>query len=140
MKSTTYLTPFDREDLFDLSRLIDDLLDYAAATVDELRLYMIQANEEVCLLVEQLVNMSECLRASISYMEKRRDIAKEEALKAKKLENVIGRLCRESLAKLFEQDDYHIIFKYREVYRHLNRSSDIGDAVADLIMNIIVQM
>ena len=32
----TFITPFDREDIFKLSRAIDDVLDYAYSTVDEM--------------------------------------------------------------------------------------------------------
>ena len=34
----TFVTPFDREDIFSLSRTIDDVLDYAYSTVSELEI------------------------------------------------------------------------------------------------------
>ena len=37
--NNTFITPIDREDLFDLSRHIDEILDYAKTTVDEIRLF-----------------------------------------------------------------------------------------------------
>jgi uncharacterized protein Yka (UPF0111/DUF47 family) len=44
------------------------------------------------------------------------------------------------LAKLFEEEDHRKIFKYREVYRHLNKTADIADAAMDTLLRIIVKM
>ncbi|MBC7261468.1 MAG: DUF47 family protein, partial [Chloroflexi bacterium] len=38
----TFVTPLDREDIFTLSRDIDDVLDYANTTVEEMELLQIQ--------------------------------------------------------------------------------------------------
>jgi predicted phosphate transport protein (TIGR00153 family) len=40
----TFVTPFDREDIFALSRLIDDLLDYANTTAEEMALLHVEPN------------------------------------------------------------------------------------------------
>ena len=64
----TFVTPFDREDIFSLSREIDDVLDYANTTVDEMEIldvtptpYMVrmasllfEASQELSLAVERL--------------------------------------------------------------------------------------
>ena len=34
----TFVTPFDREDIFALSRTIDDVIDYVYSTVDEMEI------------------------------------------------------------------------------------------------------
>src|SRR5437868_5837327 len=40
----TFVTPFDREDIFNLSRAIDDVIDYAKSTVEEMTLFQVQSN------------------------------------------------------------------------------------------------
>src|ERR1043165_1173016 len=40
-----FVTPIDREDLFALSRTIDDVLDYAYTTVDEIQLFQLEPTE-----------------------------------------------------------------------------------------------
>ena len=40
----TFVTPFDREDIFALSRAIDDVLDYAYSTVNEMEIFDVQGN------------------------------------------------------------------------------------------------
>jgi len=38
----TFITPFDREDIFSLSRTIDDVLDYAYSTVSEMEIMKVE--------------------------------------------------------------------------------------------------
>src|SRR4030065_1572432 len=40
----TFVTPLDREDIFALSRAIDDILDYAYSTVDEMTVLRVTTN------------------------------------------------------------------------------------------------
>ena len=138
--TNTFITPIDREDLFDLSRLVDDVLDYAQTTVDEMGLFNIEPDSAICEMVEKLFEMTQLLYSSACNIEKRKAIAAEDALKAKKIENVVGAICNKSLAKLFDTQDFRNIFKYREIYRHINRAADAADRCADLIMNITVKL
>jgi uncharacterized protein Yka (UPF0111/DUF47 family) len=39
----TFITPIDREDIFSLSRAIDDVMDYACSTVYEMQIYKVTA-------------------------------------------------------------------------------------------------
>jgi len=43
----TFNTPFDREDIFRLSRTIDDVLDYAYSTVNEMEILNVQPTKYV---------------------------------------------------------------------------------------------
>src|SRR5471032_3142687 len=43
----TFVTPFDREDIFSLSRAIDDVVDYAKSTVEEMMLFEAKTNDHL---------------------------------------------------------------------------------------------
>ncbi len=43
----TFVTPIDREDIFALSRAIDDILDYADSTIEEMALFQAQSNNYI---------------------------------------------------------------------------------------------
>ena len=45
--TNTFVTPYDREDIFTLSRAIDDVLDYAYSTVSEMRLFEVRATSHM---------------------------------------------------------------------------------------------
>jgi len=40
----TFITPMDREDIYALSRAIDDIVDYANSTVDEMEIYEVASD------------------------------------------------------------------------------------------------
>ena len=54
----TFITPFDREDIFSLSREIDDVLDYAATTVDEMEILDVTPTVYMTRLAALLVDAS----------------------------------------------------------------------------------
>lgn len=137
--NNTFITPIEREDLFDLSRTIDDILDYARTTVEEIQIYNIEPNDDIKDMVDILVDMTSSLTIAVHQLESHRNISTEEAIKVKKYENKIEELYRKSLARLFENDDIKYILKNREIYRHLSNAADRGDIAANILCHIIVK-
>lgn len=136
--NNTFITPIERKDIFDLSRQIDEILDYAKTTIDELRLFRILPDEAMTDMVAILTDMCKHISRAVANMEKHPAIAKDEAIKVKGLENKVGMHYYRALAALFDQDDFHLIHKYREVYRHLNTTSDIADVAMDSLLDVLM--
>lgn len=139
-----FVTPIDREDLFALSRTIDDVLDYAYSTVDEIQLFQIAPTELMRKMVSILREAAEELHHGVLQLRERPQVALQHATRAKKLENRAEGLYREALAELFQQpktlDDIMLMLKRREVYRHLSNAADRGDEAANIISDIVVKM
>ncbi len=135
-----FVTPFDREDLFKLSAKLDEILDYAKTSVDEIRLFEIKPDAEMCEVTAVLLEMSEHIILAISNIERHESIASDEAIYVKSLENKVGDICVKGLASLFNNADFRTIFKYREIYRHLNQTADIADEAMDCLLKILVKM
>ena len=106
-------------------------------TVDEMRLFKIEPNDDMIDLVGILSDIAEHMQKAVVNMEKHKYIAKDEAVKAKSLENKMGARYYKALATLFESDDFKSVFKYREVYRHLNTTADVADEAMDYLMDIL---
>ncbi|TAH51398.1 MAG: DUF47 family protein [Chloroflexota bacterium] len=139
-----FVTPIDREDLFTLSRTIDDVLDYAYTTVDEIELFQLEPTELMYKMVEILRLAAEELHLGVLQLRERPQVALQHAMRAKKLENRAEGLYREALAELFQQpktlDDVMLMLKRREVYRHLSNAADRGDEAGNIISDIVVKM
>lgn len=136
----TFVTPFDREDIYRLSSAIDDVIDYAKYSIKELKVFDVQPDEYIHKMSEILFEMAKGLYIAAQNLEKNKEITNAECIKVKKLENKANSLYQEALSKLFEGDDIKKILIYREMYRHLNNASDKGDIAADTFLNIIVKM
>jgi len=135
----TFITPFEREDINTLSLSIDDMLDYARSTYEEMKIFNVKPTEELKEMVRLLVLAVENINYSIGYLKNNPSISLDHAFKAKKTENTIELKYRESLAKLFESDDFKYILKIREVYRHISNSADKISYTADIICKIVVK-
>ncbi|SFU87682.1 DUF47 domain-containing protein [Alicyclobacillus macrosporangiidus] len=135
----TFVTPIDREDIYNLSRSVDDILDYADSTIKELVLYHVDPTPEMVDMVAALYDGVVALRQAIQYMVDEPRRAVQHIVAAKKAENRIEDLYRRANADLFDLTDMHHIFKVREVYRHLSNSADRADEAADVIGSIVIK-
>lgn len=136
----SFVTPIDREDLFKLSAKLDEILDYAKTSVDEIRLFGVIPDPQMQEVTAVLLEMSEHIISAVQNLEKHDAITRDEAIYVKSLENKVGDICVKALAELFDNADFRTIFKYREIYRHLNQTADIADEAMDVLLKVLVKM
>lgn len=136
----TFITPFDREDIFALSRTVDDVVDYAYNTVREMEAFEVDSNQHLRSMAALMVKGAEQLVTGLRHLEKNPNVAVEYAIRAKRVENEMNDLFFAALKDLFARSDPITIIKYREIYRHFNRSADRVDDAANIITNIVVKM
>ena len=139
----TFVTPLDREDLFALSRAIDDVMDYAYSTVEEMQILDVEPNDHLRRMVSLLQDAANEIHLATLRLEENPGVASEHASRAKALENRVGRAYREAVADLFSgpEDIHHVMemLKLREIYRHLSNCADRGDEAANVIHDIVVK-
>lgn len=140
----TFVTPFDREDIFALSGAIDDVLDYAYSTANEMDIFGIKATPYMIRIAALLRDAAFELLQAVDRLEEHPNVAGDHVKRAKALENRVEETYREALADLFSHAESleHMleIFKFREVYRHLSNAADRGDEAANAIANIVVKI
>jgi len=140
----TFVTPMDREDIHALSRNLDDVVDYAYSTTEEMEILAIEPNEFLKRMASLLRDAAVELHLAMLRLDDHPGVANEHAQRAKALENRVERVYREAIADLFHQpeDIEHImeILKLREVYRHLSNAADRGDEAANHLSDIVVKM
>ncbi len=140
----TFVTPFDREDIFALSRTVDDVLDYGETTVEEMTTLGVAPNEYIRTMATVLRDAAKELHLAMLRLKEHPQVALDHATRAKALENQIERTYRQAVAQLFSgpQDVEHVILmlKMREVYRHLSNAADRGDEAANILSDIVVKM
>jgi predicted phosphate transport protein (TIGR00153 family) len=143
----TFVTPFDREDIFSLSRAIDDVIDYAYSTVDEMEILNVEPTLYMQRMASLLKDAAFELLMAVERLEEHISVAAEHAQRAKALENRVENVYRDALAALFndttgsgsDNDAIVQLLKQREVYRHLSNAADRGDEAANVIADIVVK-
>jgi hypothetical protein len=139
----TFVTPIDREDIFLLSLTIDDVLDYADTTVEEMYMLDIVPNAYIERMVSLLTDAAREIYLGVMRLEDHPSVANDHAVRAKALENRMETVYREAIADLFRgpRDIDHVVemLKLREIYRHLSNAADRGDEAANVIGDIVVK-
>jgi len=140
----TFITPFDREDIFSLSRTIDDVLDYAYSTVSEMEIMKVEPTNFMQQMASILRDAAYELLMAVDRLEDHPGVASDHAQRAKGLENRVEEMYRSALADLLGgvEDIQGVIkmMKSREVYRHLSNAADRVDEAANVIGDIIVKI
>lgn len=138
-----FITPFDREDIFTLSRTIDDVLDYAYSTVSEMEILNVKPTPYMQRIASLLKDAAYEIHQAVLRLKKHPGVAIDHAQRAKALENRVEAVYREAIADLFSgpENIQHVVemLKLREVYRHLSNAADRGDEAANAIADIVVK-
>ncbi len=139
--NTQYLTPFDREDIYQLATEIDDVVDYLEEASDLLGLYGVEmptrhAVEQCGIIVkavEQLAIACENLKGMKG--------VQGALVELKSLEDQGDRVLRDALASLFRDDriDPLIVIRWKDIYEALERALDACETAANVIANILVK-
>ena len=139
----SFITPFDREDIFALSRSIDDVIDYADTTVMEMVILKVAPTPFMSRIASLLKDAAYEIMHGVIRLPKNPNVALDHAQRAKALENRVEAVYREAVADLFSgpEDLHHVVemLKLREVYRHLSNAADRGDEAANIIADIVVK-
>jgi predicted phosphate transport protein (TIGR00153 family) len=141
----TFITPFDREDIFALSREIDDILDYVNTTVEEMEILDVDPNSYMLRMASLLHDAAVEINLSVLRLQDNHlTVANEHAQRAKSLENRVETVYREAIGDLFAKakDLKHVVemMKIRELYRHLSNAADRGDGAANVISDVIMKV
>jgi predicted phosphate transport protein (TIGR00153 family) len=139
--NTQYMTPFDREDIFQLATEIDDVVDYLEEASDLLGLYGVEMPTRHA--VEQcavIVQACEQLAIACDNLKSMRGV-QEAVVELKRLEDEGDRILRDALASLFRDEaiDPLIVIRWKDIYEALERALDACETAANVLANIVVK-
>ena len=136
----TFVTPLDREDIHNLARSLDDVMDAIDASASVVRLYSIEhvrpdARELVRIIKVSADEMLKALKA----LERRKGVA-EPAVEINRLENEADRIHQAAVRRLFQEERDPIeIMKWKEILDFLEESTDRCEDVANVVEGIVVK-
>ncbi len=136
----TFITPFDREDIYALSSGLDDVLDYIDEIAETIILYGITeisaaAKSMARLIVAAAVEM----QAAVSKLESKSGV-REHGIEVHRIENVGDTESRRAIGELFRGGyDAVSIIKLKDFYTLLEDSLDRCEDVANVIEGITIK-
>ena len=139
--NSSFITPFDREDIHGLAATLDDCMDLMDAAVDLIVLYRIgELPAGVSEQVEVLVRMSQLTAEAMPRLRSMKDLS-EYWIEINRLENQADQCYRRLLAQLFNGDstDAITVMKHKEVIEELEAAADAFEQVAHKVESIAVK-
>jgi len=136
----TFVTPFDREDIYRLASSLDDVMDHMEAAVDLVVLYAIeQLPPAISDQVEVLERAAELTAEAMPRLRAMKDL-KEFWIELNRLENQADQVYRRLLANLFSGAyDALTVLKLKEVVDELEAAADAFEHVANTVESIAVK-
>lgn len=136
----TFVTPIDREDIHELAKTLDDVMDAidnAAALIPLYRIDTIRGGARE--LARVILQQTDELRAAVEALENRKGVL-ERAIEINRLENEADRIHKQALGQLFDEEkDPIMVMKWKEIYDVLEEATDACEDVANLLENVVVK-
>jgi predicted phosphate transport protein (TIGR00153 family) len=138
--NSTFITPFDREDIYHLASGLDDVMDHMEEAVDLVLLYSLHVlPSELANQVEVLQRAAELTAESMPRLETMKNL-EEYWIEINRLENNGDKSYRRILAKLFGGEyDALDVLKLKDVVDSLEAAIDAFEKVANTVEQIAVK-
>jgi hypothetical protein len=138
----TFVTPFDHDDMSELTSRMDDILDFIEAASHRMWSYEIRS------VPPDMVRLAEVILASakevnhavhdLRNINKRNEIL-QHCIEINRLENVGDDIQHTSVAALFKTKDAVEIMKLKEIFEHLEEATDKCEDAADVIKDVFMK-
>jgi predicted phosphate transport protein (TIGR00153 family) len=138
--NSTFVTPFDREDIYRLASRLDDVMDFFEAAGDLIVLTDLEILPlEMLRITEILVRGAELTAAAMPRLKSLTNLS-DYWIEINRLENEADKLYRRFLVRLFSGEfDALTVLKMKEITEQLEGAADALENVADTVETIAVK-
>ncbi|HVF47912.1 MAG TPA: DUF47 family protein [Pyrinomonadaceae bacterium] len=135
----SFITPFDREDIYTLAMALDDVCDYIDAAARSIVMYDIHGNDthaqQLCEVIKkQVAEMNQAL--SFLHLAKGMD---QHLVNIQRLENDADEIYFNAMASLLKTDDPIRIIKLKELYEMLENATDKCEYAGNIMESIVLK-
>ena len=136
----TFVTPIDREDIYDLTRVLDDILDFIDQVADELNLYGVEevpreAIDQAGVILRAVSKLSDVV-AGLSEL---RD-ATPLLIEIHTLEDEADQLVRKATANLFRGGmDPLVVIRWKDIHEDLEQAVDSCEKAAHVLESVYLK-
>jgi uncharacterized protein len=136
----TFVTPLDREDIHELARSLDDVMDAIDASATLVRLYRLDTVRfGVRELAQNITSCTKEVRLALDSLEQHKGVTAH-AVEINRLENEADRTHQEAVGRLFEDEkDPLLVMKWKETLDLLEAATDRCEDVANVLEGVVVK-
>jgi hypothetical protein len=136
----TFVTPFDRDDMYRLASAIDDVCDHVEEAADNIDLYEVHDVPEKAKQQADVIHRAASrLHEAVGRLEGFKD-SQRQLVALRELEDEGDRLSREAVADLFRSGkDPLFIIRWKDIHEQLEEAVDACENAADVLEAILVK-
>jgi uncharacterized protein len=136
----TFVTPIDREDIHELARSLDDVMDAIDASAAVVRLYRLDSVRFGARELAKVISSSTVvIHHALTALEQSKGV-NAHAVEINRLENEADRIHQQAVVRLFDEEPNPItVIKWKEALDFLEQATDRCEDVANVIESIIVK-
>lgn len=141
---TTFITPFDREDIHVLTSSIDDVLDGINSCAKRIAIYnpraISESGQKLCAIIAQGAELIDKAMGELETFRKNPNTLSEYCKQLHDLENAGDDIYENFMIKLFEEEKDGIeLIKIKEIMQELERTTDSAEHVGKVLKSLIVK-
>lgn len=136
----SFITPFDREDIFMLSVALDDVIDYIDAGARAILMYDIkEMSDHAKHLAKVIQSLTIEINSAVSMLNKPNNL-NQHIVEIHRLENEADDVYFRAIGELFHNTtDTLTVIKWKELYEILENGTDRCESVANIIESIMLK-
>ena len=127
---SSFSTPFDRQDIYSISRQMDYILNFSKETAKEMYAFGVLPDPSILAMTGHLLSGTECIARGVHSLDRDKALVEEEIRHARESYNAIEDRYILGMAVLLKTDDAMQAIRTREIYHHLR---DAGRAMRDTL-------
>jgi predicted phosphate transport protein (TIGR00153 family) len=137
----SFITPFDREDIYALSSALDDILDLIDASAQRVVMYNVEKptpeSKELAFLI---LKSCQVIDKIVGVLGGKLEPISAYCIEVNALENEADRVCREAVSRLFDEEKDPIqLIKWKEIYETLETTTDKCEDAANILESVVVK-
>ncbi|PRR78599.1 putative pit accessory protein [Clostridium liquoris] len=139
----TFLTPFDREDIYTIAKYMDDIIDYIESTASRFVMFNVNySTDEAKSLGKMILG---CCKELIALMKEFRNMKENKDLKKSiieinRLETEGDKVSRGAIRNIFNGNiEVLEVIKWREIYQFLEDTLDVCEDVANVVEGVVMK-
>ncbi len=140
----TFVTPLDREDIYNLSESFEKMVTYAFTTLEEMHVLDVGPDDAIRGMVRLIREQAQELQAAMQRLPKNPRVTSDHANRVHDKEREVEHAYRAAIHDLFAQatamDALPGVFYRREVYRHISNMADRAVSAANLLGMVVMKI
>lgn len=138
--NSTFITPFDREDIHELASSLDDVLDFLNSAGARIVMYRITSPPSAALDLARLILLqAQELHRALPLLQKNGDILTH-CVEINRIENEADVVSRAAIGRLFDEEKDPInLIKIKELIEFLETATDKAEDVANVLETVVLK-